>query len=500
RGLDSTPSADQLGPTPSSLDLAPRGLRESVRPHHQRAVELATSEHLDRPALPDQPVGEQRLRVDLPALEHPGQRLDVHHRVLDPVAVGKALQLGDAALQRHLAALEPELGVVAGAVALGASPSGLAARAGSAATDPLAVLPRPLGRAEVMELHVCSPFSRPRCFAPPSGTSSTFTRWWTLAIMPRISGLSSLTTESLTRCSPRRRTVSFWSFGRSITLRTCVTLSLVTVDLLELGRPRRLQALLRRGHGLKHGPGRHLVHPATAKPRNVLGPAELPQAGDRRLHDVDLVARAERLGQDVLDSGALDERPYRPAGDHPGAGGGRFEQDDPGAVLAHHLVRDRGAHHGDLEHLPLGLLDALGDRRRHLLGLAVADADTPGAVAHDHERGEREATAALDDLGHPVDRDDPLLVDALLLLGRVVASHQIDRPPSLAPSASAATRPWYSRPPRSNTARSIPRSLARPASRAPTALAASFLSPWTWTSRSQAAASVRAEASSISWA
>src|SRR5581483_9281902 len=164
RGLDSTPSADQLGPTPSSLDLAPRGLRESVRPHHQRAVELATSEHLDRPALPDQPVGEQRLRVDLPALEHPGQRLDVHHRVLDPVAVGKALQLG----------------VVAGAVALGASPSGLAARAGSAATDPLAVLPRPLGRAEVMELHVCSPFSRPRCFAPPSGTSSTFTRWWTL--------------------------------------------------------------------------------------------------------------------------------------------------------------------------------------------------------------------------------------------------------------------------------------------------------------------------------
>src|SRR5581483_6248558 len=232
--------------------------------------------------------------------------------------------------------------------------------------------------------------------APASRTGSTLTRCWTLAIMPRISGRSSLITESLIRCNPRRRTVSFWSLGRSMTLRTCVTLSLVTVDLLELGGPGRLQAFLGGGHGFQHGLGGHLVHLTAAQARDLLGPTKLLETRDGRLHDVDLVAGTERLRQDVLDPGALDQRANR-------------------------------------------------------------------ALAHHDERGEREAAAALDDLGHPVDGDDPLLVQALLLLGRVVASHQIDRPPSLAPSASAATRPWYSRPPRSNTARSIPRSLARPA-------------------------------------
>src|SRR4029453_450002 len=60
----------------------------------------------------------------------------------------------------------------------------------------------------------------------------------------------------------------------------------------------------------------------------------------------------------------------------------------------------------------LGLLDALGDRRGPLLGLAVADADLAVAVAHDHEGGEAEAPTTLDDLGHAVDGDDALDVVA----------------------------------------------------------------------------------------
>jgi hypothetical protein len=62
----------------------------------------------------------------------------------------------------------------------------------------------------------------------------------------------------------------------------------------------------------------------------------------------------------------------------------------------------------------LRLLDALGDGRRDLLGLAVADADGAVTVADDHERGEGEAPAALDDFGDAVDRDDALDVRALL--------------------------------------------------------------------------------------
>ena len=66
---------------------------------------------------------------------------------------------------------------------------------------------------------------------------------------------------------------------------------------------------------------------------------------------------------------------------------------------------------GDAEEVLASLLGALLDGEGHLLGLAVAEADAAGAVADHHERGEREATTALDDLGDAVDVDDPRLAE-----------------------------------------------------------------------------------------
>ncbi|CPA31817.1 Uncharacterised protein [Mycobacterium tuberculosis] len=54
------------------------------------------------------------------------------------------------------------------------------------------------------------------------------------------------------------------------------------------------------------------------------------------------------------------------------------------------------------------LFDALGDRGRYFLGLAVADTDHPVTVAHDDQSGEAEAPTTLDHLGDAVDGDDPL--------------------------------------------------------------------------------------------
>src|SRR5262249_25630627 len=106
---------------------------------------------------------------------------------------------------------------------------------------------------------------------------------------------------------------------------------------------------------------------------------------------------------------------------------------------AEHLVRDRRAVLGDREEVLLRVLDGLRDGERHLTGLAVADADAVDLVAHDDERREREAPAALDDLRHAVDLDDTLL--ELACLG-VFDRAQNSSPPSRAPSASAFTRPW----------------------------------------------------------
>ena len=118
--------------------------------------------------------------------------------------------------------------------------------------------------------------------------------------------------------------------------------------------------------------------------------------------------------------------------------------DAAGAVTAGDVVMQRAAfaqRHAD--QVTLGGIGRLADRLRHLARLAVAEADAALLVADDDQRGEAEAPAALHDLRHPVDEDDPLFVRALLLVPRVIASrHQIWSPPSRAPSATAATRPW----------------------------------------------------------
>ena len=126
--------------------------------------------------------------------------------------------------------LEAELRVVARAPALRA-PAGrlFRPRPHDRGRGALAVLLRALGRLQMMELHR----RLPRSFARGGGFAARRSRrrrpprrgrgGWTFAIMPRISGRSSFRTRVVDPVQPRRRTVSFWAFGRWIPLRTCVT-------------------------------------------------------------------------------------------------------------------------------------------------------------------------------------------------------------------------------------------------------------------------------------
>ena len=111
-------------------------------------------------------------------------------------------------------------------------------------------------------------------------------------------------------------------------------------------------------------------------------------------------------------------------------------------------------------HVLLGHLDPLPDRHRDFLRLAGAVADAPLPVADDHQRREGEVLAALDDLGHAVDVDDPVDQLAslrvalflpfarrargaprLLLIGFPSWLSEL-QPPSRAASASSLTLPW----------------------------------------------------------
>ena len=130
----------------------------------------------------------------------------------------------------------------------------------------------------------------------------------------------------------------------------------------------------------------------------------------------------------------------------------------------------------------LGIQLALGDSGRDFAGLAIADTDGAVAVADNHESGEAERTTALVGLGDTVDGDHAIeeLVAVILFttvatlaatafttlattglalvvvlcsslsvlsffshLGFLLVIAHSARPPSRAPSATAATRPWY---------------------------------------------------------
>ena len=124
----------------------------------------------------------------------------------------------------------------------------------------------------------------------------------------------------------------------------------------------------------------------------------------------------EALRQNVLDARGLQHRAHAAARDDARSGRRRLHPDHAGAELRDDLVRDRVADHRELDDRLAGRRVALHDRGLDVLGLAEAEAHRAGAVADDDDRREREALAALDDLGDAVDRDDGLLEAAFLAL------------------------------------------------------------------------------------
>src|SRR6478752_3771530 len=168
------------------------------------------------------------------------------------------------------------------------------------------------------------------------------------------------------------------------------------------------------GASPQHGGRRDVLDRQAAASRDLFRTLKVLQRLDGGVHDVDRVVRAERLGQHVVDAGALQHRTHRTTGDDAGTGGCGTEQHHAGSRFTLHRVRDGQRDAGHLEHVLLGFLDALGDGRGNLLGLAVADTDASVAVTDDNQCSEGEPASTLDDLGHPVGDHDPLEQRVLL--------------------------------------------------------------------------------------
>ena len=224
---------------------------------------------------------------------------------------------------RHLVAGLGALGTATGRLALGALTTTHAGLGGLGAR----------GRAQVVQLerHV----SRPPRPSPGDGPCGP---------CPRISGRSSLTTTSPIRLRPSERSVSRW-FCLAADRRTssAVTLSCAIRRTASASRDRRRLEQRRRGDVLDRQ--------ATASGHG-LGLLQHPQRRDGRVHDVDLVGRAERLAQHVVDAGALEHGAHRATGDDAGTGSGRTQQDHAGRLLTLDGVRDGALDPRHLEEVP----------------------------------------------------------------------------------------------------------------------------------------------------
>src|SRR5580692_2153216 len=200
------------------------------------------------------------------------------------------------------------------------------------------------------------------------------------------------------------------------------------------------------------GPGPRAVSNARrldpALARDVLDRRQLMQSVQCRQHHVVRVRRPQTLGQDVGDPRALHDRAHRAASDDTGTWGRRLHQHAAGAMLADHLVRNRAARQRNGGHAPPRGVDGLADRFRHLVRLARRESHFALAIAHRHQRVEREPAATLHDFRDTVDRDD-VLQELATLTAPVATPIATARPPVTIPAATtraatttaAATRP-----------------------------------------------------------
>src|SRR5436190_55158 len=247
----------------------------------------------------------------------------------------------------------------------------------------------------------------------------------TARIMPRTARLSVNVTETPSFPRPRALIVRFWGSGRLMPLRIKVTRSFLATVLPP-----------------------HLFERFVAQLGRRVGAAQLLKRIDGGVNDVVGVRGADALGEDVLDTRHLEHRAHRAAGDDAGPRAGRTQDHRARAEVSLHLVRNRAARERDAEQVLLRLLRSLADRLGDLVGLAQAGAHVATLVAHHHERGEREPSAAFDDLGDAVDEHHAVdeLADVFIIdchLVDLFLRSQNLRPASRAPSASAETRPWY---------------------------------------------------------
>ena len=278
------------------------------------------------------------------------QGVEVHRGVLDAERVGEPLQLRDALHERELATLEAGRDRVAGALALHATAGGLAALAADAAGDPAlgAGALRERGADRAVSSYGSSggssawPWPARLAQAPCSGPAldvcllrrgrPDLDEVWNPGDHPADLGAvgeNALAPDSPQPEGPERRPVlglgadggaylgdeQVGLTGRRLASRSTSSPSRLfrfwAGLICRLGSVEQVSGSLALAVGAEHAGRRHLVGGLAPQAGHLFGSPERLEPGDRGVGDVDPVGRPERLAEDVVDAGHLEDRRAR---------------------------------------------------------------------------------------------------------------------------------------------------------------------------------------------
>lgn len=152
--------------------------------------------------------------------------------------------------------------------------------------------------------------------------------------------------------------------------------------------------------------GSYLLNGLVPAGRHLLSGAQIAQAVQSGPNQIMGIMGAKTFGEDILNSGGLQNRPNRTAGDQTGTGGGRLKHNPSSPKFAMDLMGNTVFGNSYLTHVLTGLLDSFADGLGNLICLTQTMPDPTISVPNHTDRTETEATSTFYNLGRTVDKHD----------------------------------------------------------------------------------------------
>ena len=160
-----------------------------------------------------------------------------------------------------------------------------------------------------------------------------------------------------------------------------------------------------------------------AQLRDLFDGFEQAERLDRGHDDVDGIARSQRLGDDVVQTGQLEDGAHCTARDHASSGRSRFEHDARGSDRMRQGVRDGLLNHRHGNAILLSRFYRFTNRLGNFARFADREADLSLTIADDDERAEAKALSAFYNLRNAIHAHDRFFESTIVAIATASIIH-----------------------------------------------------------------------------